>query len=41
MTDPEVEEIMKACAGPEDEEGFIKYESEFDCEINPIFGKIV
>jgi len=27
LTDPEVEEIMKACAGPEDEEGFIKYET--------------
>lgn len=29
MDDPEVEEIMKACSGPVDEEGFIKYEGEF------------
>jgi len=27
LTDPEVEEIMKQCAGQEDEDGFIKYES--------------
>ncbi|KAK4336846.1 hypothetical protein RND71_043395 [Anisodus tanguticus] len=27
MQDAEVEEIMKACAGQEDEEGFIKYEN--------------
>lgn len=27
LEDPQVEEIMKACAGPEDEDGFIKYES--------------
>lgn len=26
LTDPETEEIMKACAGQEDEDGFVKYE---------------
>jgi len=27
MQDFEVEEVMKACAGQEDDEGFIKYET--------------
>jgi len=27
LTDPEAEEIMKSCAGQEDEDGFIKYEA--------------
>ncbi|XP_054162575.1 myosin light chain 1-like [Oppia nitens] len=27
LNDPEVEDIMKACAGQEDEDGFIKYEA--------------
>jgi myosin light chain 6 len=27
LTDPEADEIMKACAGQEDEEGFVKYEA--------------
>ncbi|XP_074593252.1 myosin light chain 1-like isoform X2 [Brevipalpus obovatus] len=27
LNDPEVEEIMKACAGTADDEGFIKYET--------------
>jgi len=26
LSDGEVEEVMKACAGPEDDDGFIKYE---------------
>ena len=26
LTDPEVEEIMAACAGQEDEEGYIRYD---------------
>lgn len=26
MTDEEVEDIMKACAGPEDDDGWMKYE---------------
>jgi len=27
LNDPETEEILKACAGPEDEDGFVKYEA--------------
>jgi len=27
LTDPEVEDILKACAGQEDEDGFVKYEA--------------
>lgn len=34
MQEGEVEDVLKACAGAEDEEGFIKYESEY-------FGSIV
>jgi len=26
LNDPEVEDIIKVCAGQEDEEGFVKYE---------------
>lgn len=29
MNEVEVEDVLKACAGQEDEEGFIKYESMF------------
>lgn len=29
METDEVDDIMKACAGQEDEEGFIKYESKY------------
>lgn len=29
MNDADVEEVMKACAGAVDEEGFIKYESKW------------
>ena len=37
MNEGEVEDVLKACAGPEDEEGFIKYESEYRSRVFVFF----
>ena len=37
MNEGETEDILKACAGQEDEEGFIKYESKLHPLLNTLW----